>query len=645
MHSQLEVKLINKMNQLHKDLIRGIMIRHDLWYDWSDLTGRLCVIITQDRHMSVSEAASYINYSTGEFKPGKYMHVCVNDEAARMYNNLKQVARLQNELNQLSATQILLRLNEQKKEIKQIIDSMRSVWGESVANKRLKQLLDAYPHLKNTFSIKGVNEMNFDMRICYLDANSGYFQLDPYLVNRKKTERGICDDILFSYTQRRIENEKVSKYLIKEKYSYNVESNGKFIQGWKTEEVNKSTSYRGEYLNGMKNAYGSLFVKDNYIYHGSFVNEVKEGYGVCLYLNGDCYEGWWRANDWQGEGRLYKKDGSVQTGMWNHGLFVSSWVSSEPLRVTPMQVGVQEPKKTASSVSSTNSSGGAPKKAGTEIGKTPSKVAENKTVSPSKVEATTSAYNKPVSSVGSYSSARVDLNKQAAAPSGSVNLSISTATSALKPIFLAKESDMGYCCKETYDGKTGLFGVYKWKTGGHYACEKIGRFYRKEGMCLVEYKEYLHLGFFSDGNPNGYGLILRRSGTAYFGKWKAGELIQKIKEYSSIRDFNYSLGRHDDLKVDLKEFINGYERSICTYNEKGQKHGCGLCEWRGGSEKGKRYLGYFKDDFPYGVGIFTYPNGCIYIGSVSINFRSGEGLLIKENGECVCGKWFTDNLV
>ena len=58
MHSQLEVKLINTMNQLHKDLIRGIMIRHDLWYDWSDLTGRLCVIITQDRHKKSPSRAS-----------------------------------------------------------------------------------------------------------------------------------------------------------------------------------------------------------------------------------------------------------------------------------------------------------------------------------------------------------------------------------------------------------------------------------------------------------------------------------------------------------------------------------------------------------------------------------------------------------
>ena len=51
---------------------------------------------------------------------------------------------------------------------------MSTLTSENLA-KRIAEILDAYPHLKNTFVIKGVSKHSMDIKTCFIDARINYY--------------------------------------------------------------------------------------------------------------------------------------------------------------------------------------------------------------------------------------------------------------------------------------------------------------------------------------------------------------------------------------------------------------------------------------------------------------------------------------
>ena len=98
----------------------------------------------------------------------------------------------------MSGNYILGYIKSKYDEIKKMIETYRSVLGENEGNKRIAEILDAYPHLKNTFIINGVSKHSMDIKTCFIDARINYY-FDSYDVKKIATERGIKDDIIFEY--------------------------------------------------------------------------------------------------------------------------------------------------------------------------------------------------------------------------------------------------------------------------------------------------------------------------------------------------------------------------------------------------------------------------------------------------------------
>ena len=124
---EYEKLFIKRMNDLHEYLIRGIMLRHELWNSWGPAEGRVCLELSQSRYMAISEAASYINYNTGEFRPGEYISVCP-DNAELAFKKLKQIVRLQKDLLSIPASRILGEINARLNAIKEMLKKMRFFW-------------------------------------------------------------------------------------------------------------------------------------------------------------------------------------------------------------------------------------------------------------------------------------------------------------------------------------------------------------------------------------------------------------------------------------------------------------------------------------------------------------------------------------
>ena len=639
---EYEKLLIKRMNDLHEYLIRGIMLRHELWHSWVPTEGEICWEITQSRYMSISEAATYINYSTGEFKPGEYAHVCP-DNVEHAFAKFKQIVRLQNDLLRIPATTILSSINAQLKTIKEMVEKIRSTVGEKTANARLKQLLDAYPHLRNTFPIKGVNEMNFDMKICYLDAVTSWTTLDLYTVGRQKRLCGMYDDIVRSYAEQRLEKEGANKKYyhvsMKPKDTYNVERNGKLIQGWGGQKITDKSTYRGQYLNGMKNGYGEYHVEKNYWYRGSIVDEIIEGYGVCLYENGDCYEGWWNANDWHGYGSLHKADGSVQTGEWNHNSFVKSGAYEEPFRLPPMVEKDATPTKPATETTFA--------KPTTTTTATPTKPAYS-TVSSTyaKPIATTSSPVKPASTTTSTSSTKPVTPTKTSDSSinhsnSNSNSQATTSSSTIKKMVL---DDGSFVIKEEVGGKVDGFKFSKFATGG--GCFSEAKKFHKHGLGFyyVSNDGYtMYIVNYKDNKKNGIGLKIT-NGTAVFGIWENDNLIKEFKKYTTLDGFELGGVKTALNYSEAKIFEYSNRREVCMINSKGEKAGCCLCKWK----DGKKYLGHVipgsSTGIPLmaGLGIFYYPDGCYYVGSVFNEKAHGIGMRYNADGTYLCGKWSFD---
>ena len=88
--AQQERELLNAMQDYVDTTKRADKYIKDL-NEYCDLSGKIAIEISQIRHMSVSQARSYIDGKTGEFKPGIGMTICPSDKIQGLFNQLESV--------------------------------------------------------------------------------------------------------------------------------------------------------------------------------------------------------------------------------------------------------------------------------------------------------------------------------------------------------------------------------------------------------------------------------------------------------------------------------------------------------------------------------------------------------------------------
>ena len=88
--AQQEKELLNAMQDYVDTTKRADKYIKDL-NEYRDLSGKIAIEISQIRHMSVSQARSYIDGKTGKFKPGIGMTICPSDKIQGLFNQLESV--------------------------------------------------------------------------------------------------------------------------------------------------------------------------------------------------------------------------------------------------------------------------------------------------------------------------------------------------------------------------------------------------------------------------------------------------------------------------------------------------------------------------------------------------------------------------
>ena len=110
--------------------------------NYSDLTGRIAIEISQIHHMSVYEARSYIDGRTGRFKPGKALHVCPSDKIQGLFNQLELVT---SEINNCPWTTKEAAINDVavgQNKVKSMLSQIKNEVGVEAAKEILNRTMD-----------------------------------------------------------------------------------------------------------------------------------------------------------------------------------------------------------------------------------------------------------------------------------------------------------------------------------------------------------------------------------------------------------------------------------------------------------------------------------------------------------------------
>jgi hypothetical protein len=86
---------------------------------------------------------------------------------------------------------------------------------------------------------------------------------------------------------------------------------------------------------------GKFDYRDGSYFVGDFLKGEPEGEGSCTYINGDTYKGGWKSHGPHGFGTMYKKDGSVHSGIWELGALKKRSYETEALA----KIKVEKEKK------------------------------------------------------------------------------------------------------------------------------------------------------------------------------------------------------------------------------------------------------------------------------------------------------------
>ena len=79
-----------------------------------------------------------------------------------------------------------------------------------------------------------------------------------------------------------------------------------------------SSSYSGTWKTNMRHGKGTMKWKNGNTYMGKFKNDEMTK-GTYLFANGDKYFGKYLNDRFHGKGKIFKKDGTIEIGVWENG--------------------------------------------------------------------------------------------------------------------------------------------------------------------------------------------------------------------------------------------------------------------------------------------------------------------------------------
>ena len=94
--------------------------------------------------------------------------------------------------------------------------------------------------------------------------------------------------------------------------------------------LNDGSKYIGNIINNMMDGFGVL-IKNDEIYIGVFSQSKPNGYLKLFKNNKIYYDGYWRNGAFNGDGTLFKEDGSIISGTWDNGSLKQTIVNTDVL--------------------------------------------------------------------------------------------------------------------------------------------------------------------------------------------------------------------------------------------------------------------------------------------------------------------------
>ena len=91
------------------------------------------------------------------------------------------------------------------------------------------------------------------------------------------------------------------------------------FNGWNSHITMDGNEFHGEYVNGMPNGKGGIFMEEELCYLGYFKDGMLSGSGVFWFPSGEFYRGNFKENNQHGHGIFYCADGDKYSGQFRNG--------------------------------------------------------------------------------------------------------------------------------------------------------------------------------------------------------------------------------------------------------------------------------------------------------------------------------------
>ena len=134
---QQERELLNAMQDYVDTTKRADKYIKDL-NEYRDLSGKIAIEISQIRHMSVSQARSYIDGKTGKFKPGIGMTICPSDKIQGLFNQLESITTDINRCSWTTKEAALRDVADKKNKVESMAAKLKSQSDYSTVISRVK---------------------------------------------------------------------------------------------------------------------------------------------------------------------------------------------------------------------------------------------------------------------------------------------------------------------------------------------------------------------------------------------------------------------------------------------------------------------------------------------------------------------------
>lgn len=209
-------------------------------------------------------------------------------------------------------------------------------------------------------------------------------------------------------------------------------------------------------------------------------------------------------------------------------------------------------------------------------------------------------------------------------------------------IYTDGSKDVGLFEEDKYKGAISYYGNASDATGCLY------------GDCENGYGVYRHtagdryFGYFKDGLRSGYGVYYYASGTKYIGDWAEGKINgygvfyfakgdKYIGEFNNVKKEGWGTYYYlDGSKATGLWESDAFVKSKADYLKESNNNRCitGDCENGYGQyifDNGL-YMGYWKEGYMHGEGLYVFDTGDYYDGTYHDNKRSGDGTFYFTDG-------------